>query len=207
MRTTRVPRSKNWASDCDHFPPFTPSSRAVNIRSVQTSGSTQDHLSRISPTCLAPSGTSAGSLSKNLSFTCPPSCVPLLHAHYTRFSARMDALTPARLSCPRAGLPASLTIPSDRSISNHLTPPAAALSHYPSAQRVPVYTGRGFTSTQQARRLRPAESSSSPMDRSFTSCCSPPRFTATQLHSVTDPEIDRPEEDFHLSDIVRSQAH
>ena len=34
-----------------------------------------------------------------------------------------------------------------------------------------------------------------PTDWSFTSCCSPPRLTATQLPLVTGPESDKPEED------------
>ncbi len=38
--------------------------------------------------------------SAGLSFTHPPSCIPLLHAHYRRFITTMDALTPDRLSPP-----------------------------------------------------------------------------------------------------------
>src|SRR4030043_1554719 len=65
----------------NHLPPFTPSSSAVNMRSVHTEGSTHFHLSRlcVSPTCLDISTTTAGFLSSNISFTYPPSCLPSLH--------------------------------------------------------------------------------------------------------------------------------
>ena len=83
----------------NHLPPFTPCSRAVNMRSVQTSGSTQPHRALISPACLA-FGTAAGVASIGLSISHPPSCAPWLHTHYRRFDATMGALTPARLSPP-----------------------------------------------------------------------------------------------------------
>ena len=63
-----------------HIPPFTPSSRASNMRSVQTERSTHPHLSdRASPTCLASCGTVVGCSSFSLNFTHPPPCTPSLH--------------------------------------------------------------------------------------------------------------------------------
>src|SRR5436853_1196968 len=56
----------------NHFPPFTPVSRAVNIRSVQIDGSTHCHLGLASTACLA-IGTLAVLSSISLSFTDPPS--------------------------------------------------------------------------------------------------------------------------------------
>src|SRR6266480_7988615 len=65
-----------------HLPPLTPCLRAVNIRSVQTSGSTQAHWARISPACLVLSDTVAGFASVCLPVTFPPSCAPSLQARY-----------------------------------------------------------------------------------------------------------------------------
>src|ERR1700720_332916 len=66
----------------NHFPPSIPVSRVANMRSVQTSVSTHAHRARISPSCGALSGTVGGLCSCVLSFTLPPSCLPLLHGHY-----------------------------------------------------------------------------------------------------------------------------
>ena len=63
------------------FPSFTPFSRAANMRSVHTSGFTHDHRARMSPSCLG-STTDEGFNSSGMSFTPPPSCLPLLHGHY-----------------------------------------------------------------------------------------------------------------------------
>src|SRR3989440_2334384 len=64
-----------------HFPPFTPLSRASSMRSVHTEGSAQLHRARTSPP-RSSSGTVRGCSSSCASFTLPPSCLPLLHAHY-----------------------------------------------------------------------------------------------------------------------------
>src|SRR5208282_4778867 len=66
----------------NHFPPSIPVSRVANLLSVQTTGSTHAHRARISPSCGAFPGTAAGVCSDLLSFTLPPSCLPLLHGHY-----------------------------------------------------------------------------------------------------------------------------
>src|SRR5881396_1779041 len=95
----------------------------------------------------------------------PPPWVPLLHAHYRRFFARMDPLTPARAalrlpvehehrpSLPRAGLPRSrhpslVTIPSPST-----TWPTSLLWH--ATPQPNVRTGvpvSDFAFTRQARR-------------------------------------------------------
>src|SRR6202035_1698375 len=69
-------------SQSEPFPPSIPVSRVANMRSVQTSVSTHAHRARISPSCGALSGTVGGLCSCVLSFTLPPSCLPLLHGHY-----------------------------------------------------------------------------------------------------------------------------
>src|SRR3989304_3909158 len=54
------------------------------MRSVHTEGSTHFHLSGtwVSPTCLGASATVVGLSSFVMSFTYPPSCLPLLLIHY-----------------------------------------------------------------------------------------------------------------------------
>jgi len=52
-------------------------------------------LWKVSLACLAIKGTCASFGSVVLYKTHPPSCVPLLHAHYRHFIASMNALTPA----------------------------------------------------------------------------------------------------------------
>src|SRR5262244_3193498 len=65
------------------------------------------------------------------------------------------ALTPAPLTTPSAGLPASCTTPSCRSVSNHVGLPGHRL---PPRQRDQRFSD--FTMHEQARRSTPAESSS-----------------------------------------------
>ena len=95
VRTTPAPQSRHLASVYGHFPPLTPSSRALNIRAVHTVGSTHDHRSWLSPACLA-LGTVAGLSSFGLSFTSPPSCAPFAPPQLRGFFATMGALTPVR---------------------------------------------------------------------------------------------------------------
>ena len=51
-RTTQCRESQRLAIFDDHLLPFTPFSRAANIRSVHTDGSAQGNLTRVSPPCL-----------------------------------------------------------------------------------------------------------------------------------------------------------
>ena len=83
-----------------HLPPFTPVSRVVNMRSVQTEDSTHAHRARTSPTCVFPirRDTCAGIVSIGSSFTHPPSCAPFAPRQLRRFIATMGAPTPPKLS-------------------------------------------------------------------------------------------------------------
>ena len=83
------------------------------MRSVHTVDSTHGHRPRMSPACLAPSGTVAGCGFVGPSVTHPPSCAPFaprplqaLHRYY----GRSDSHAVSRSS--RVGLPASHTSPS-----------------------------------------------------------------------------------------------
>jgi len=107
---------------------------------------------------------------------------PLRH-----FPATTSALTPVRLS-PSHGSPsfmctAFVTIPPPTT----LRPPAVTFTRYPSARRVSHPKAglrlrpRGGRLARDARPNRVRH----PADWSFTSCCSPPRLSATQSHSVT----------------------
>ena len=136
------------------------------------------------------------------------------------FIARMGALTPVRSvlrtgrfrfirnpaherrSCHRTGLPALRVWPSEHSVPNHLTAPAVALAHNPSARRAfwaspfpSRLAGRpgrnGFVILRTARSL-PVASHPLSQGRSYF-----------QLQAG----VCMPEEDFHLSDQTRSQAH
>ena len=88
--STLAPQSMHSA-----MPPLTPSSRALNIRSVHTVGSAHFQRSRASPACLA-SGTVAGFFSFVVSVTNPPSCAPFAPPQLRGFLATMGALTPVR---------------------------------------------------------------------------------------------------------------
>ena len=68
----------------------------------------------------------------------------------------METLTPAPLTTHSAGLPAYLTTPSCRSVSNHVGLPEHRFIHHP--QRVQRLSD--FAMNEQARRSTPAESSS-----------------------------------------------
>jgi hypothetical protein len=92
-----------------YLPPLTPLTRAANIRSVQTDGSTQAHSrgSRVSHACLAVSGTDALgiSLPSDLVFTDQPSCPPSLGA------ALLSALlVRSRSTLGRGGPPARASL-------------------------------------------------------------------------------------------------
>src|SRR5208283_1902854 len=92
---------------------------------------------------------------------------------------------------PRAGLPDSRTRPSDHSVSNHLCALRLAKARYLSADRTKtasqrVFSQRELGASPLASRLathhRPNRVSYR-TDWPFTSCCSPPRVTTTQLQA------------------------
>jgi len=118
-----------------------------------------------------------------------------------------------------AGLIASWTEPSDRSVSKH--PPSSRSLGLHSTNGRAAESGflEADTPTEQGNAgvlwlrhwtvgspRRKTESSSSPTDRSFTSWCSPPPLTRTQFRSVTTarPAADR---DSHPADSIHSQSH
>ena len=78
----------------------------------------------------------------------------------------------------------------------------------PSSDHVPfgIHASFGLRLDGAGSPRRQAESRSMSTDESFTSRCSPPRLTATQLRSVTRlrPNLD---EDLHLADAEHLQAH
>src|SRR6266540_3345805 len=85
----------------NHLPPLTPFSRAVNIRVVQTAGSTQDHRRFISISAWASSyclvhqsDTLIDLFPVVWSFTSPPSCAPFAPTLLRAFIATMGTLTP-----------------------------------------------------------------------------------------------------------------
>src|ERR1700758_3326820 len=75
-------RLQTLSTSLNHVTPSVPVPRAATMRAVQTSGSTQAQRARIPPTCGPLSGTVVGVCSCVLSFTLPPSCLPLLHGRY-----------------------------------------------------------------------------------------------------------------------------
>ena len=138
---------------------------------------------------------------------------PLAPPELPGFIATMDTLTPVQwLFLPvgspagirhmntilfRTGLSASRIWPSEHPIPNHSSDPSAAFTHNPSARWA---SSPGYVETMLET---PDEVWASPLPSrlaerisrngfvfrstgcSFTSCCSPPRLAATQLHSVT----------------------
>ena len=64
--------------------------------------------------------------------------------------------------------------------------PNVAFARYPSARRVSRFCGSRFCLTPAGSPIQHRPNRVRyPTDGSFTSCCSPPRLTATQLHSVS----------------------
>ncbi len=153
--------------------------------------------------CLVASDTAAGLSSFSLSVHVSTFLRPFAPSPLRDFAATMDALTPAD--------PALRSSPSNMNTvsiyqqvsrimcltfrSLRLQPPPQALdadfSRYPSSRRA---------SGRRRSRLRHSMAGSPdtlgrigfryPTDWSFTSCCSPPRLTATQLQSVTGCSVD-----------------
>jgi hypothetical protein len=146
----------------NHCPPLTPCLRAVNIRAVQNSGSTQLHRARMSLACLVTGDTAASSSSVLRSipvFHFPASLGSTPITALLRYYGRCDS---SAGSPPDRGLPDSCTWPSCHSVSNHLCRPSVAFSRYPSAR---------WTSSLQRSglRLRLAGSPQTPAESSLSS--------------------------------------
>jgi hypothetical protein len=78
------------------------------------------------------------------------------------------------------GLSAYSALPSQHSILNHVIRPPVALSVESAPSVVP-----GFATHEQARRVIPPKQVRHPTDCRFTSGCSPPHVTVTQLPSIS----------------------
>ena len=134
------------------------------------------------------------------------------------FLARMGALTPGRpvLRFPRAhelrlecrpGLPALRVWPSDHSASNHPAGPTSALTRYPSASWTSGSLRSGLRLSLAGSPHSKAESSS----RALRTGRSPPVASHPLSRGRSYVQLQAgervPEEDLHLSDQTRLQAH
>ncbi len=138
--------------------------------------------------------------------------------------ARMGALTPVRSvlltgrfrgarnpaherrHCPRTGLPVSCVWPSDHSVSNHLTAPAVALARYPSARRA-SRVGSGLRHSLAGSPDSPAESSSLALRTGRSPPVASHPLSQGRSYFQIQAGERLPEEDFHLSNQIHSQAH
>ena len=189
------------------------------MRSVQTAGSTQAQRARISPACLAAAGTAAGCVFRrsvgHVSTFLRPFAPPPLRG----FLATMDALTPVGPAL-RSSASNMNTVSVRRQVSlihvpdlpippSPTTPQAldADFARYPSARRVSRLRGSGLRLS--LRRL--ADSDRPNRVRYPTDGRSPPvaPHPASRRRSYSRLQAGEriPEEDFHLSDQTRFQAH
>jgi len=131
-----------------------------------------------------------------------------LHAFRGRCRySTMKALTPDRVTS-RTGLPVYRTMPSDHSISNHLTYPCRSFNTLPLSSAGPFGAGRGFA-------LLPAGSPVTPgrieivilrTGRSPPVALHPASRRRSYVWFQARRAIDL-KRNFHLFDMVRSQAH
>jgi hypothetical protein len=142
---------------------------------------------------------------------------PLAPSPLRDFTANMEALTPVRPALRSlhehrlSGEQASLIHVSDLPTPPSPTTPQALdvdFARYPSSRRVSCLrrsrlhpSPARLADTDRPNRVR------YPTDGSFTSCCSPPRLTDGCSCSRLQAGERIPEEDFHLSDQTRFQAH
>ena len=113
----------------------------------------------------------------------------------------------------RAGLPDLRTRPSRPSVSTHLRMLRLVRARYPSTDRTEIASPRVFSQRELGASSFVSRLAASHRpyrvpyrtDEQFTSCCSPPRVATTQLQA--DYKLRCLEEDSHLSDRMRSQAH
>ena len=113
----------------------------------------------------------------------------------------MKALTPAGLTPGRQVSP--LTPPCRPGIPTSTTRTAhRSLCQSPQRRRLLP----GFALNEQARHSLTPNQVRHPTDCRFTSGCSPPRLTATQLPSITEPTTDSGT-DLHRADKASSRTH
>ncbi len=144
----------------DKETPFTLSSRAVSMRAVRTFRWTKAQRALISPACIVPKDTSTGGthMFDHLASTF---LRPLAPRALPRFNATMGALTPARLSPPDRSPRFMYTTFRPFRLQPPNAPPPPLSHATPQRDGSPASTGPGFATRLQARRIRPAESSSS----------------------------------------------
>ena len=205
--------------------PFTPFSRAANMRSVQADACTHDQRDRLwraswaSATCLASIDTDAALSCIELSFTHPFFLRPLAPRPLRRFIATTDALTPAgagssagaaRMNSarlPPAGLSDSRSRTSDRSASSHLVTSRRCFDTLPISPSSFPFQGLGLATCQQARHFTLPNR----VHLTLRTSRSPP----VALHLASRPRSYlqfragecMPGEDLHLSVLERSQTH
>ena len=106
----------------------------------------------------------------------------------------------------RSGLPASWIWPSDHSVSNHLTAPAIALARYPSALQA-SQDGSGLRHSLAGSPDSPAESSSHMLRTGRSPPVASHPLSQGRSYFQLQAGERLPEEDFHLSNQIHSQAH
>ena len=145
------------------MPPVTPLSSASNMRSLRSEASAHDRLGSFASTpCLTLTGTDGARPCSRRGAHASTFLSPFPRRGFAFRTCRgfhrfgtMETLTPAPLTSHRAGLPAYLTTPFCRSISNHVGLPEHRLPPRQRVQRV-----SDFALSEQAHRITPAESSS-----------------------------------------------
>ena len=168
-------------------PPSIPWSGTVNMRTVQTLGSAHRHRVWVSsadePAALSPIGIPVvWSFVIHLPGFLRSIGVTRLHRYYETSDFCSAVHAPF---CPSSSLcvmclafqPFRLQSPDSPHGRLHATPSAMS--------RPSVYTDQGFATIVEARRKARPNRVRHPTDWLFTSRCSPPRLTATQLRSVT----------------------
>ena len=145
---------------------------------------------------------------------------PLAPPELPGFNATMGALTPVqaalrtgrfrtfrnpaheRRHCPHTGLPALRVWPSEHSVPNHLTVPAVALTHNPSARQA-------FWASPLGSRLadRPGRNGFVILRTARSHPVALPPLSQGRSYFQIQAGVCMPEKDLHLSDQTRSQAH
>jgi hypothetical protein len=113
------------------------------MRSVQTCGSTQGQRPRISPACLALTGTVARWLSVCPFVTPSTFLSPFAPRPLRRFSAPMRTVTPRQVSCPTEVSPLHVTRRFETILPPNTQRPPSSLSHAtPQLDRSPLAGAR-----------------------------------------------------------------
>ena len=204
------------------MPALTPLSRAVNMRRVHTLGSAHCQRQQTSGSSLWPPRRPRHCVRFGfLAWGHGPSIFlrPLARPALPGFTATMGALTPEQAALRRpmplakrrrsthehrleigSGLPALRD--SEHSIPNHLTAPAVALTHNPSARQA-------FWASPRMRRLagRPCRNGFVLLRTAHSLPVAFHPSSRRRSYFQVQAGVCMPEEDFHLSGQSRSQAH